>query len=505
MRKTMRRLLIDMDGTVARFYEQAKCIEKMYEPGFFSGLYPYENMIEAVKLLLKRDDLELYFLSSVDGESARADKKNWINMQLGIDVPCMFCNTDRSKADFVLETLGPITKTDYLLDDYSRNLLEWEEAGGTALKFINELNGRGWNGSNFNGNRIYYDESPEKIAHDLLFWMGMVPNGSPDSPVSQKSFIRAVDEIMTGKLGWYKDMLGWQNEIFACYDDLLSDRTLKEIFSSDDPNMKFFDLMDEWYGQEEADTLEILLKELRKELAGLGGEYRVDDSGEFINEDVKDMFHMLQESSMFTVNIPYDHFLKQKVKVDIMMDTGDARGLFIENSVYPHWGRTPRKINHKASIVWLSRTQGYRKKRLEKSLFSYKDALDKHGFLPTLGQELVNMPSSVSVLTFLVEMTLEQALQIAEALTCLKKWNMYSNSTLLISKDTMCGLYDPWEGGGSLFEIELKKDLYIPLKFIWAAKPDGCVGRHSISNCYGMCGSAWKDTLLKLNVREDVA
>ncbi len=115
------------------------------------------------------------------------------------------------------------------------------------------------------------------------------------------------------------------------------------------------------------------------------------------------------------------------------------------------------------------------------------------------------MPSSVSVLTFLVEMTLEQALQIAEALTCLKKWNMYSNSTLLISKDTMCGLYDPWEGGGSLFEIELKKDLYIPLKFIWAAKPDGCVGRYSISNCYGMCGSAWKDTLLKLNVREDVA
>ena len=258
MRKTMRRLLIDMDGTVARFYEQAKCIEKMYEPGFFSGLYPYENMIEAVKLLLKRDDLELYFLSSVDGESARADKKNWINMQLGIDVPCMFCNTDRSKAGFVLETLGPITKTDYLLDDYSRNLLEWEEAGGTALKFINELNGRGWNGSNFNGNRIYYDESHEKIAHDLLFWMGMIPNGSPDSPVSQKSFIRAVDEIMTGKLGWYKDMSGWQNEIFACYDDVLSDRTLKKIFSSDDPNMKFFDLIDEWYGQEEADTLEIV-------------------------------------------------------------------------------------------------------------------------------------------------------------------------------------------------------------------------------------------------------
>ena len=52
----MKRLLIDMDGTLARFYDQAKCIEKMYEPGFFSGLYPYENMIEAVKLLLKREN-----------------------------------------------------------------------------------------------------------------------------------------------------------------------------------------------------------------------------------------------------------------------------------------------------------------------------------------------------------------------------------------------------------------------------------------------------------------
>ena len=99
----MKRLLIDMDGTVARFYDQAKCIEKMYEPGFFSGLYPYENMVEAVKLLLKRDDLQLYILSTVDGDAARADKKNWITANLSDVIPCMFCGTDRSKADLVQE------------------------------------------------------------------------------------------------------------------------------------------------------------------------------------------------------------------------------------------------------------------------------------------------------------------------------------------------------------------------------------------------------------------
>ena len=57
----------------------------------------------------------------------------------------------------------------------------------------------------------------------------------------------------------------------------------------------------------------------------------------------------------------------------------------------------------------------------------------------------------------------------------------------------------------NIFEIELKKDLYIPLKFIWAAKPDGCVGRYSVTECYGMNSAAWRDTLLRMNIKEDVA
>ena len=37
-----KRLFVDMDGTVARFYEDNLCLEKMYEAEFFSTLLPYQ-------------------------------------------------------------------------------------------------------------------------------------------------------------------------------------------------------------------------------------------------------------------------------------------------------------------------------------------------------------------------------------------------------------------------------------------------------------------------------
>ena len=34
------RIFVDMDGTVARFYEADDCLERMYEVGFFANLRP---------------------------------------------------------------------------------------------------------------------------------------------------------------------------------------------------------------------------------------------------------------------------------------------------------------------------------------------------------------------------------------------------------------------------------------------------------------------------------
>ena len=64
-------------------------------------------------------------------------------------------------------------------------------------------------------------------------------------------------------------------------------------------------------------------------------------------------------------------------------------------------------------------------------------------------------------------------------------------------RTVMCGLFDKWSGAGSVLEIELEKDLRIPLKFIDAAIPDEAVYKWNISNVYAMCASAWHTELVK--------
>ena len=65
---------------------------------------------------------------------------------------------------------------------------------------------------------------------------------------------------------------------------------------------------------------------------------------------------------------------------------------------------------------------------------------------------------------------------------------------LLSARIRFCGLYDSWNGGGSYFDIELEKDVVLPIKFIHSAIPDQYKGRYcyGIDNCYGFCGSVWE-------------
>ncbi|MDR2774795.1 MAG: hypothetical protein LBC19_08650 [Tannerella sp.] len=43
------RLFVDMDGVLARFHDEENFAERMYEDGFFTGLKPFDEAIEAVK------------------------------------------------------------------------------------------------------------------------------------------------------------------------------------------------------------------------------------------------------------------------------------------------------------------------------------------------------------------------------------------------------------------------------------------------------------------------
>ena len=58
-----------------------------------------------------------------------------------------------------------LTKNDFLLDDYTKNLKEWEAQGGTGIKLLTDIN---HTRETWTGNSVRFDASGEDILEDLL-------------------------------------------------------------------------------------------------------------------------------------------------------------------------------------------------------------------------------------------------------------------------------------------------------------------------------------------------
>ncbi len=284
-------------------------------------------------------------------------------------------------------------------------------------------------------------------------------------------------------------------EMYTDYRDEMSGETAAEILRSEDPMQKLEEKLDEWYfesqWQYEDDLLDKIDERLQESLME-------EEYSELQDDEIREY---MRDCIFF--DYPRDHFLKQEFLVDIMMDTGDGNYDYVLNSVYPCWyGRQEDYHDDKAAIVWLAKQQGYKKREFRKAM-NDGDIANPKGFLQSMRQELANLPSHMSTLTFLVKMTLRDLIQLNELIRLQDRNGHYYDATknpycgyIILDKDTETGLYDPWQGGGSLFEIELEKDVRIPIRFIRSALPDGGIKHeYSVSEVYGMCGSAWKETV----------
>lgn len=143
------RVFVDMDGTLYRFHdaildeEGQVQIEKMYEPEFFEKLKPFGALQLALRHLHEeRPELELFILSSADTGNIIQQKNHCIDRDLPfIDrAHRLYPKTWETKTEVIP---GGIRNTDTLIDDYNKNLREWEREGGTAIKFINNINHKG--------------------------------------------------------------------------------------------------------------------------------------------------------------------------------------------------------------------------------------------------------------------------------------------------------------------------------------------------------------------------
>lgn len=199
-----KRLFIDMDGTLARFHDQANYLERMYEEGFFSNLEPFKNMVDGIQLFMRRfPAVEVYIASSVlsgDAPYCEPDKHKWLDEYLPeIDVEHrLFTPMGQPKAKYVP---GGVTKDDYLMDDYNKGLNQFLYDGGSAVKCHNNINQNGIGahggdaGSMWMGKMVHTDDKPEIIAAEMARHLGLDFELDMIGIVSPDTFSKSVSEF----------------------------------------------------------------------------------------------------------------------------------------------------------------------------------------------------------------------------------------------------------------------------------------------------------------------
>lgn len=163
------RVFVDMDGTLARFHDEDRYLERMWEEGFFEQLKPFENAVDTVKALAKDPSVEVYILSAaIEGEPPYcvAQKHAWLDRYLPeIDKSHrIFTAVGENKAELIPHG---IKASDVLIDDYNKNLDEWQAYGGHSVKFVNNINHKGLVGELWQGDLIYHDKPVADTIKDL--------------------------------------------------------------------------------------------------------------------------------------------------------------------------------------------------------------------------------------------------------------------------------------------------------------------------------------------------
>lgn len=162
----MKRIFIDMDGTLAS-WNSGIPFEEVCAPGYFAGLAPQDKVVSAVKRILDQGGAEVFILSAVLLEYPWTipDKNAWLDKYLP--------EVDRNHRIFAcanapkyIAVPGGVRSGDILLDDYTRNLLEWvSQPGAVGVKLLNGIN---HSHGTWDGPMVHMEDGAAAIVAALL-------------------------------------------------------------------------------------------------------------------------------------------------------------------------------------------------------------------------------------------------------------------------------------------------------------------------------------------------
>jgi 5'(3')-deoxyribonucleotidase len=128
----------DMDGVLADFDAVPNAVERYkQEPQFFYNLEPIADNVKAIKRFIGKNYI-VKILSKSPNENADNDKRKWLEKYLPEikSNNIIFARPHQTKASFVEKIEMNFS---LLLDDYQKNIDEWKNADGVAIKITKEL------------------------------------------------------------------------------------------------------------------------------------------------------------------------------------------------------------------------------------------------------------------------------------------------------------------------------------------------------------------------------
>lgn len=304
-----------------------------------------------------------------------------------------------------------------------------------------------------------------------------------------KDIKELVKDYLAEHHAWEKKEDGnYHFEIYVDYRDELEDSTAQEILESNTPRDTLIEKLWDWYQGQELDTIDDLVDDFKENVdPELFREADIIDDGNIDDGMIREIF-------MDTVicDYPEDWALKQEFCFNIIVSNGDDNYDFWLNEHIIDDDGNADKDAEKSGLVWLAKQQGYTLDQVVEILKD-GDIAESKTFLETVLQEVAN-GYGCEALTFCVKTTLGQAIALKE------RMKESPNGSIVLDKKVECGLFDPWQGGGSVLEIACEKDVEIPFENIWKFYIDESRSNRydSIHNVYGTDSSLWRDFLKEI-------
>ncbi|UPI13226.1 hypothetical protein, partial [Bacillus phage SBSphiJ6] len=265
-------------------------------------------------------------------------------------------------------------------------------------------------------------------------------------------------------------------EVYVDHTDELREDQLEAISQADNPHDAFIESLDEYVFECEGYARYALLDDIKSE-------WDEEKHGYF--GDVRDVVLDFLGTNVHA-DFPYNHFLQQKVLVNLVVDAGDANYDYTLNSFANAHYYDDDQLSPESGLVWLVKQQGHSVEELIDVINSEEGNGNK--FIDSIVEESANVTTSMNALTFSVQMSLEDFIKIKE-----------NKVDLTLGKSTTAGLVDYWSGAGSVHDIQLDKEVTLPHN-MYDAHIDGARG-YGIMEIYGVGSDFWTNTVVSMEVK----